>query len=160
MASSVLACSKFSSLCLSLSLPRLFYSKKKRLSIIVPIKPLSQCPNPQTPFPKRGNKHTKIHTYTNPTRASIANFIRIAALAKLGTYKDPLFDAADVFLWSFIEVSLGITVAGLLELAPLMQRLRFKGFGDIDQQGAFAQFDRDSDVIRLVTVGKPKTFDA
>ena len=149
MALLVLACSKFS----SLSLPRLFYSKRI-------IHHCCNAQSPKPPFPQRRIKHTKIRAYTNPTRASIANFIRIAALAKLGTYKDPLFDAADVFLWSFIEVSLGITVAGLLELAPLMQRLRFKGFGDIDQQGAFAQFDRDSDVIRLVTVGKPKTFDA
>ncbi|KAH8599177.1 hypothetical protein B0O99DRAFT_504861 [Bisporella sp. PMI_857] len=87
--------------------------------------------------------------------ASIANFIRIAALAKLGTYKDPLYDAADVFLWSFLEVSLGITVAGILELSPLMQRLGVKGFENVE--GSFKEI-RD-DTHRLVVIGKPMSFD-
>jgi len=102
-------------------------------------------------------------TKTSP-RASVANFIRIAALAKLGTYKDPLFDAADVFLWSFIEVSLGITVAGLLELAPLLQRLHvtgFESFDSADDGGAWSEFDKDSEVIKLVVRGgKTRTFDS
>lgn len=87
--------------------------------------------------------------------ASVANFIRIAALGRLGTYKDPLFDAADVFLWSFLEVSLGITVAGILELSPLMQRLGVKGFEDVE--GSFSDIDKDT--IRLVAIGHPKQFD-
>ncbi|EPE33650.1 hypothetical protein GLAREA_06663 [Glarea lozoyensis ATCC 20868] len=88
--------------------------------------------------------------------ASIANFIRIAALSKLGTYKDPLYDAADVFLWSFLEVSLGITVAGILELAPLMQRLGVKGFENVGNNFV----DIDDDTHRLVVIGKPKSFDS
>ncbi|KAH8670169.1 hypothetical protein BGZ60DRAFT_469565 [Tricladium varicosporioides] len=87
--------------------------------------------------------------------ASVANFIRIAALAKLGTYQDALFDAADVFLWSFLEVSLGITVAGILELSPLMQRLGVKGFENVE--GSFKEIDDDTH--RLVVISRPKAFD-
>jgi hypothetical protein len=33
-----------------------------------------------------------------------------------------------VFLWSTVEVSIGISVAGIIELGPLMRRFKVKGF--------------------------------
>jgi hypothetical protein len=66
-----------------------------------------------------------------------------------------LYDAADVFLWSFLEVSLGITVAGVLELGPLMQKLGVRGFENV---GSSLE-NMEDDVHRLVVIGKPKAFD-
>jgi hypothetical protein len=60
--------------------------------------------------------------------ASFANFIRLAALVKLKSSADPLFDAAPVFTWSAVEVSIGICVAGIMELGPLMHKYNVKGF--------------------------------
>jgi hypothetical protein len=67
-----------------------------------------------------------------------------------------LFDAADVFLWSFLEVSLGITVAGVLELGPLMQRFGVRGFENVGS----SLKDMEDDTHRLVVIGKPKSFDS
>ncbi len=39
-------------------------------------------------------------------------------------------DAAPVFLWSAVEVSIGICVAGILEMGPLMRKWNVKGFED------------------------------
>lgn len=82
-------------------------------------------------------------------RASIANFIRLGALVKLKASKDPLFDAAPVFLWSAVEVSIGIQVAGILELAPLMRKYRVKGF-----EQAFDEIEEDRVPIRLQSMDK------
>lgn len=81
--------------------------------------------------------------------ASIANFIRLAALVKLKASTDPLFDAAPVFLWSGVEVSIGISAAGILELAPLMRRYNVKGF-----EGSFDQLPEDRIPIRLQSMDK------
>jgi hypothetical protein len=58
-------------------------------------------------------------------------------------------DAAPVFLWSAVEVSIGISVAGILELRPLMQRYRVQGFED-----AFDQLNEDNRPIRLENMDK------
>ncbi|CZR64569.1 uncharacterized protein PAC_14467 [Phialocephala subalpina] len=84
--------------------------------------------------------------------ASIANFIRLATLAKLKASTDPLFDAAPVFLWSAAEVSIGISVAGILELRPLMQRFQVKGF-----EAPFDQLADDRIPIRLQSMDKSTT---
>ncbi|KAK2005771.1 hypothetical protein LZ32DRAFT_596634 [Colletotrichum eremochloae] len=60
--------------------------------------------------------------------ATIANIIRLAALVKLTKSQDQLFDAAPVFTWSAIEVSIGIIIAGLIELGPLAAKYGLKGF--------------------------------
>ncbi|KAK2030341.1 hypothetical protein LX32DRAFT_586817 [Colletotrichum zoysiae] len=60
--------------------------------------------------------------------ATIANIIRLVALVKLTHSQDQLFDAAPVFTWSAIEVSIGIIIAGLIELGPLAAKYRVKGF--------------------------------
>ncbi|KAK1977365.1 hypothetical protein LZ30DRAFT_784926 [Colletotrichum cereale] len=60
--------------------------------------------------------------------ATIANIIRLAALVRLVGSSDQLFDAAPVFTWSAIEVSIGIIIAGLIELGPLAAKYRIKGF--------------------------------
>ncbi len=39
-------------------------------------------------------------------------------------------DAQPVFLWSAVEVSIGICIAGILEMSPLMQKWNVKGFED------------------------------
>ncbi|PMD61178.1 uncharacterized protein K444DRAFT_527191 [Hyaloscypha bicolor E] len=81
--------------------------------------------------------------------ASVANFIRLAALVKLKSSKDQLFDAAPVFLWSALEVSIGISVAGIIELQPLMRKYKVKGFED-----SFDQIDEDMRPIRLQSMDK------
>ncbi|KAE9368272.1 hypothetical protein N431DRAFT_381593 [Stipitochalara longipes BDJ] len=81
--------------------------------------------------------------------ASIANFIRLAALVKLKSSADPLFDAAPVFLWSALEVSIGISVAGIIELRPLMRKYNVKGFED-----SFEEIDEDMRPIRLQSMDK------
>ncbi|OHF03207.1 hypothetical protein CORC01_01591 [Colletotrichum orchidophilum] len=60
--------------------------------------------------------------------ATIANIIRLVALVKLKGSKDMLLDAAPVFNWSAIEVSIGIIIAGLIELGPLAAKYNIKGF--------------------------------
>ncbi|KAK2052252.1 hypothetical protein LY76DRAFT_598754 [Colletotrichum caudatum] len=60
--------------------------------------------------------------------ATIANIIRLVALVKLAHSSDQLFDAAPVFTWSAIEVSIGIIIAGLIELGPLAAKYKLKGF--------------------------------
>ncbi|EFQ36797.1 hypothetical protein CGRA01v4_13193 [Colletotrichum graminicola] len=60
--------------------------------------------------------------------ATIANIIRLVALVKLTSSNDQLYDAAPVFTWSAIEVSIGIIIAGLIELGPLAAKYRLKGF--------------------------------
>ncbi|RDW78011.1 hypothetical protein BP5796_05863 [Coleophoma crateriformis] len=72
--------------------------------------------------------------------ASIANFIRLAALVKLKASADALFDAAPVFEWSVVEVSIGICVAGILELGPLMRKYNVKGF---ESYSSFAKLEDD-----------------
>lgn len=98
-------------------------------------------------------------------RASVANFIRLAALVKLKASTDPLceslypypthqlltkdftVDAAPVFVWSSVEVSIGISVAGILELGPLMRKWNVKGFEDY---AYFAELsDNGSDSIKM-----------
>jgi rhodopsin domain-containing protein len=81
--------------------------------------------------------------------ASVANFIRLAALVKLKKSEDPLFDAAPVFLWSALEVSIGISVAGIIELRPLMKKWGVKGFED-----NFDIMDEDMQPIKLQTMDK------
>ncbi|KAH0438524.1 hypothetical protein CcaCcLH18_03231 [Colletotrichum camelliae] len=60
--------------------------------------------------------------------ATIANVIRLIALIKLKGSNDQLLDAAPVFTWSAIEVSIGIIIAGLIELGPLAAKYGIKGF--------------------------------
>ncbi|KAI8262016.1 hypothetical protein K4K58_000919 [Colletotrichum sp. SAR11_239] len=60
--------------------------------------------------------------------ATIANVIRLIALIKLKGSDDQLLDAAPVFTWSAIEVSIGIIIAGLIELGPLAAKYGVKGF--------------------------------
>ncbi|TQN67046.1 hypothetical protein CSHISOI_08396 [Colletotrichum shisoi] len=60
--------------------------------------------------------------------ATIANIIRLVALVKLKNSNDQLLDAAPVFMWSAVEVSIGIVIAGLIELGPLAAKLGLKGF--------------------------------
>ena len=68
---------------------------------------------------------------------------------KLKSSDDPLFDAAPVFLWSALEVSIGISVAGIIELRPLMRKLNIRGFED-----SFDQIDEDMRPIRLQSMDK------
>lgn len=84
--------------------------------------------------------------------ASIANFIRLSSLAKLKASTDQLFDAAPVFLWSAAEVSIGISVAGILELSPLMRRYNVKGF-----EAPFDELPDDRIPIRLQSMDKSTT---
>ncbi|RDW85146.1 hypothetical protein BP6252_02736 [Coleophoma cylindrospora] len=83
--------------------------------------------------------------------ASIANFIRLAALVKLKASSDALFDAAPVFEWSVVEVSIGICVAGILELGPLMRKYNVKGF---ESYSTFAKLEDDKKpiIIKLQTI--------
>ncbi|KAL0936152.1 P-type ATPase [Colletotrichum truncatum] len=60
--------------------------------------------------------------------ATIANIIRVVALIKLKGSSDQLLDAAPVFTWSAVEVSIGIIIAGLIELGPLAAKYNVKGF--------------------------------
>jgi hypothetical protein len=62
-----------------------------------------------------------------------------------------IVDAAPVLLWSAVEVSIGISAAGIIELAPLMRKLHVKGF-----EGSFDKLDEDSDTrpIRLQSMDK------
>ncbi|GKT52587.1 uncharacterized protein ColSpa_12768 [Colletotrichum spaethianum] len=57
--------------------------------------------------------------------ATIANIIRLVALVKLKGSSDQL---APVFNWSAIEVSIGIIIAGLIELGPLAAKFGIGGF--------------------------------
>jgi hypothetical protein len=84
------------------------------------------------------------------SRASIANFIRLASLVKLKTSNDQLFDAAPVFLWSAVEVSIGISVAGIIELRPLMQRYNVKGF----EMNSGQMEDDSRPIVRLRSMDK------
>lgn len=60
-------------------------------------------------------------------------------------------DAAPVFLWSGVEVSIGICVAGILELGPLMRKWNVKGFEDYS---VFASLSDDEAVpIKMQTFG-------
>jgi hypothetical protein len=58
-------------------------------------------------------------------------------------------DAAPVFLWSAVEVSIGISVAGIIELRPLMRKYNVKGFED-----SFDQLEEDRRPIRLQSMDK------
>ena len=63
-------------------------------------------------------------------------------------------DAAPVFLWSAVEVSIGIMAAGILELSPLMRRYNVKGFEE-----SWEQMDEFSDTrpingVRLQSMDK------
>ncbi|KAG4443926.1 hypothetical protein IFR05_000566 [Cadophora sp. M221] len=80
--------------------------------------------------------------------ATIANLIRLFAIFKLQKSKDQLFDAAPVFTWSAVEVSIGLVVAGLLELGPLMAKYGAKGF---DHYSRFATLG-DDDTVKLQTI--------
>ncbi|TVY58672.1 hypothetical protein LSUE1_G009458, partial [Lachnellula suecica] len=101
------------------------------------------------------NKTLKLYTYGIfglGVLASIANFIRLAALVKLKGSKDQLFDASPVFAWSIVEVSIGICVAGILELGPLMRRYNVKGFESYS--GQFAKMGDDTEPLKLQDMGK------
>ncbi|WYZ38500.1 hypothetical protein EsH8_III_000414 [Colletotrichum jinshuiense] len=76
--------------------------------------------------------------------ATIANIIRLVALVKLKGSKDQLVDAAPVFTWSAIEVSIGIIIAGLIELGPLAAKYGIKGF-----ESYASTLDYDSDDSQL-----------
>ena len=97
--------------------------------------------------------------------ATIANLIRLFAIFKLQKSKDqlckfrfvphlsrqlitPPVDAAPVFTWSAVEVSIGLVVAGLLELGPLMAKYGAKGF---DHYSRFATLG-DDDTVKLQTI--------
>ncbi|PVH86548.1 hypothetical protein DL98DRAFT_567408 [Cadophora sp. DSE1049] len=80
--------------------------------------------------------------------ATIANIIRLFAIFKLQKSTDQLFDAAPVFTWSAVEVSIGLIVAGLLELGPLMAKYGAKGF---DHYSRFATLG-DDDTVKLQTI--------
>lgn len=98
------------------------------------------------------NKNLKLWIYfvfSLGVFASIANFIRLAGLLKLKASTDALFDAAPVFLWSAVEVSIGIMAAGIIELSPLMRRWGVKGFED-----SFDRMDEDKVPIRLQSMDK------
>ncbi|GKT83442.1 P-type ATPase [Colletotrichum tofieldiae] len=74
--------------------------------------------------------------------ATIANIIRLVALVKLKGSTDQLLDAAPVFTWSAIEVSIGIIIAGLIELGPLAAKYGIKGFesyADTDERHLLAK---------------------
>ncbi|KAK2036548.1 hypothetical protein LZ31DRAFT_615152 [Colletotrichum somersetense] len=78
--------------------------------------------------------------------ATIANIIRLVALVKLAHSRDQLFDAAPVFTWSAIEVSIGIIIAGLIELGPLAAKYRLKGFESYAYSDvAFARTKRNNE---------------
>jgi len=65
-------------------------------------------------------------------------------------------DAAPVFVWSSIEVSIGICVAGILELGPLMRKFNAKGFEDYAD---FANLGDDDTVpIKLQTMDKGSVY--
>jgi hypothetical protein len=57
-------------------------------------------------------------------------------------------DAAPVFLWSAVEVSIGIFVAGILELRPLLGKYNVKGFENYSPQ-PFSRMNDESDMMRL-----------
>ncbi|KAL2075933.1 hypothetical protein VTL71DRAFT_876 [Oculimacula yallundae] len=80
--------------------------------------------------------------------ATIANLIRLFAIFKLQKSKDQLFDAAPVFTWSAVEVSIGLIVAGLLELGPLMAKYGAKGFDSYSRFGTLG----DDDTVKLQTI--------
>ncbi|CAL3972264.1 hypothetical protein PZA11_004573 [Diplocarpon coronariae] len=77
--------------------------------------------------------------------ATIANIIRLFAIFKLQNSKDQLYDAAPVFTWSAVEVSIGIIIAGLIEMGPLMAKWGFPGF---DSYNRFASLG-DEDTVKL-----------
>ncbi|KAK1991494.1 hypothetical protein LX36DRAFT_619147 [Colletotrichum falcatum] len=77
--------------------------------------------------------------------ATVANIIRLVALVKLTHSHDQLFDAAPVFTWSAIEVSIGIIIAGLIELGPLAAKYGLKGFESYtDADDAFSRTKRNN----------------
>ncbi|CAG8954993.1 hypothetical protein HYFRA_00008682 [Hymenoscyphus fraxineus] len=84
--------------------------------------------------------------------ASIANVIRLAGLKTLKESKEPLLDAAPVFWWSAAEVSIGIIVAGILELGPLMRKMNVKGFEDYTMFATLG--DDDMEPINLKSMDK------
>lgn len=69
------------------------------------------------------------------------------ALPYFSLTRNPV-DAAPVFTWSAVEVSIGLIVAGLLELGPLMARYGAKGF---DHYSRFATLG-DDDTVKLQTI--------
>ncbi|PBP24267.1 P-type ATPase [Diplocarpon rosae] len=77
--------------------------------------------------------------------ATIANIIRLFAIFKLQKSKDQLYDAAPVFTWSAVEVSIGIIIAGLIEMGPLMAKWGFPGF---ESYNRFASLG-DEDTVKL-----------
>ena len=104
------------------------------------------------------------HFLLTGSRASIANIIRLFAIFKLQRSKDALctlkshglhflflplmnltVDAAPVFTWSTVEVSIGLVVAGVIELGPLMAKLGFQGF---DYCSTFVRTG-DDDTVQL-----------
>lgn len=89
--------------------------------------------------------------------ASLANFIRLAALVKLKASADPLFDAAPVFTWSAVEVSIGICVAGIMELGPLMNKYNVKGF---EYYASYVERLEDEEPLKLQAMDKTYSIDA
>jgi hypothetical protein len=54
-----------------------------------------------------------------------------------------------VFLWSAVEVTIGISAAGIIELRPLMRKYNVKGFED-----SFDEIEEDAVPIRLQSMDK------
>lgn len=54
-----------------------------------------------------------------------------------------------MFLWSAVEVSIGISAAGIIELRPLMRKYNVKGFED-----SFDEIEEDAVPIRLQSMDK------
>ncbi|CAG8974285.1 hypothetical protein HYALB_00010353 [Hymenoscyphus albidus] len=103
----------------------------------------------------RLNKTIKLYIYGIwglAVLASVANVIRLAGLKTLKESKDPLFEAAPVFWWSAAEVSIGIIVAGILELGPLMRKMNVKGFEDYTMFATLG--DDDMQPINLKSMDK------
>lgn len=58
-------------------------------------------------------------------------------------------DAVPVFTWSVVEVSIGIIVAGILELGPLMRKYNVKGF---ESYAVHERLDDDTEPLKLQNI--------
>lgn len=69
-------------------------------------------------------------------------------------------DAADVFIWSVVEVSLGVVVAGIMELRPLLQRYNVPGFEKKVPDFLPLGGDGDAEAMNLTTAIKSSSSSA
>ncbi|PQE28739.1 integral membrane family protein [Rutstroemia sp. NJR-2017a WRK4] len=60
--------------------------------------------------------------------ASIATIIRLKYIVALGELSDGLYSIAPVFLWSSVELGLGIIAASVATLRPILRRFHIIGF--------------------------------